>query len=391
MSQKASEEVPIPRGATVLPDARLASGRVGLRTRLALPAPRSLTWAWACAVWIEFAVAALVLQVQLAIAAYPDTSRWGIDTDRILVATHRWLAGQGLYSDKGFLYSPFAVVAGWPAVLIPRDYSLLVLALVEVLLTIAVTRWLCHGSWLPVLLVLTYLPLINDMALGNVMVVMTAAMAISTFAEDRPRSGIALGLVAAAAPKPLLAPYFIWLLFRRRRSALGAFAAGVVALVLALALTGPTAYVDWVHSLASGTSLISPFFGNYGVSAYLPGLAIPIAAAVVGLTVVFVLRADENKSLVWVMAAAILASPYGGPYLALPLLLTLPLLRPWARVYALALLQPVTAISVALAGLLAVVAVPTTLSSAQVPIRSLRESSAATAGRQERSEKGADG
>ena len=353
------------------------SGRAGLRTRLVLPPPRAVTWAFVCALWIGYAILDLIPQVKQVLAIYPDTRWWGMDTDRLLVATHHWLNGQALYGDHEFLYSPVAVVMGWPAALIPRDYSLLVLALVKVLLTIAVTRWVAPGSWLAVVLVLSYLPFINDMALGNVMVPMTAAMAISTFGQDKPRSGIALGLVAAAAPKPLLAPYFIWLLFRRSRSALGAIATGAAVSLIALVLTGPTAYFDWVRNLVSGTSLISPFVGNFGVSAYLPGLALPIMVAITALTLLFVLRADENRSLVWALAAAILASPYGGPYLTLPLLLALPLIRPWARVYALVLLQPLTAISAALAGVVGVLTgPPATMSSAHTPIGSIRRPAA---------------
>jgi hypothetical protein len=123
----------------------------------------------------------------------------------------------------------------------------------------------------------------------------------------------------------------------------------------------------------SGTSLISPFVGNFGVSAYLPGLALPIAVSITALTLLFVLRADENRSLVWALAAAILASPYGGPYLTLPLLLALPLIRPWARVYALVLLQPLTAISAALAGVVGVLTgPPATMDSAHTPLGSVR-------------------
>jgi hypothetical protein len=76
------------------------------------------------------------------------------------------------------------------------------------------------------------------------------------------------------------------------------------------------------------------------------------------LTLIVIVRADENRSLAWVLAAGILVSPYAGPLEGLPLLLALPILRPWPRVYAIAMLQPLTAISIAVGGVVALIAGP---------------------------------
>ena len=317
-----------------------------------------MAWALACICWFAYALFDFGPQVQVVMKLWPYSGWWGMDADRMLVASKALLSGHSLYSDPEFLYSPLAVVLGIPAALVPREYTLLALALVNALLAISVSYWLSRGSWLAILLVVTFLPFINDVALGNFMVPITAAMALACFGQPRRRSGVALGMVAAAIPKPLLAPYFVWLVVHRRRPAEGAIATAAVATVLATAVTGPAAYMDWLHNLAQGTGAIAVWIGNSGVSGYVPAAAVPTAIIVMGLTLLAVARAHENRSLAWVLAAGILVSPYAGGYSTLSLLLVLPLLRPWPRVYALAILNPVATMSAALVGFVALLAGP---------------------------------
>jgi len=183
-------------------------------------------------------------------------------------------------------------------------------------------------------------------------------MAVSTFGQERRRSGVALGLVAAAIPKPLLAPYFLWLIVHRRKTAEGAILTGAALTLVAAVIAGPESCLGWLHNMTRATAYISSWDGNYGVSAYLPDLAVPIAILVMAVTLLVVARAQEYRSLVWVLAAGILVSPYAGPLTALPLLLALPILSPWPRVYAIALLQPLATISAALVGFVALLVGP---------------------------------
>lgn len=329
-----------------------------LRRRVAVPPPRPFMWFFVVGCSVLYAVANMIPQIQQVIRQFPDTGWWGLDADLVFQASRRWLDGQSAYADPSFVYTPLAVLLGAPATHVPREYVLLAYALFKVILAAIVTLWLSRGSWLAVLGVLTFLPLINDVAPGNFMVPITAAMALATFGQERRRSGVPLGLIAAAIPKPLLAPYFVWLLFRRRKSAEGAFIAAAVVTGAAAVVAGPGMYLDWLHNLAQGNRFIWAWPGNSGVSAYLPDLAVPIAILVMALSVIVVLRAHENRSLAWVLAAGILVAPYAGPLAALPLLLTLPILRPWPRLYAILLLQPVATLTVALAGLLAMCLAP---------------------------------
>jgi hypothetical protein len=308
--------------------------------------------------WIAFAILDFGPQLWQVIKALPRSEWWGFDADLVLQGSRRFLDGHAIYSDPSLMYTPAAIILGIPATLVPREYALLAYALLNVLLVIGVTYWVTRGSWLSVLAVLTFLPFINDVAPGNFMVPITAAMAVATFGQPRRRSGIALGLIGAAIPKPLLIPFFLWLLIYRRRAAEGAIATAAVVTLVAAVVVGPASYVDWLHSLSHGSVYIGTWSGNYGVSNYLPSLAVPIAIVVMAVTLAVLVRADENRSFAWVLAAGILVSPYAGPLAGLPLLLAMPILRPWPRVYAIASLQPLTAISIAFGGVVALLVGP---------------------------------
>jgi hypothetical protein len=305
-----------------------------------------------------YGIAAMVPQIQQVIRQFPDTRWWGLDADVVLQASRRVLDGQSAYSDPSLVYTPLAVLLGVPATLVPREPLLLAYALFNIILAAAIALWLSRGSWLAVAGVLTFLPLINDVAPGNFMVPITAAMALATLGQERRRSGIASGFIAAAIPKPLLAPYFVWLAVHRRKSAEGAVITAAVVTLVSAAVAGPASYLEWLHNLAQGSRFMWAWPGNYGVSAYLPGLTVPIEILVMALTLLVVALAHENRSLVWVLAAGILVAPYAGPLAALPLLLALPILRPWPRIYAIALLNPVATWTVALAGVLAMFLMP---------------------------------
>ena len=308
--------------------------------------------------WLATAVLCCWSLVAFAIANFPASDYWAIDAYRIYDASESLLAGRAYSTDSSMLYSPVAVVLGIPATLIPEAYAVLGLALLKLALAVAVARWLSGGSWLAVVLVLTSLPVLNDVMIGNSMVLLTAAMAVSTFAESRRRSGIAIGILAAAVPKPLLAPYFVWLVVYRRRTAEGAIVTALATSMLAAVVAGPGAYVGWLNNLAHGTSFIGAWNGNTGLSSWAPWLTLPAASVVMALTLLVVARASERRSLVWVLAAGVLVAPYDLWYSAVPLLLALPVLRPWPRVYAIALMQPLVSVSVALVGIVALVTAP---------------------------------
>jgi hypothetical protein len=329
------------------------------RAQLDVPPPRRMIWALAVALWLANTIYGCWPLLRYAISRFPDSGYWGIDAYPVYEGSKNLLEGHSYYANTHLLYTPLAMVLTLPATLVSEAFAVLALAVLKIVIAIWVTRWVTHGSWLAVLLVLTSLPVLNDVMIGNFMIPITAAMAISTFGEPRRRSGLALGILAAAIPKPLLAPYFVWLWVRRRKTAEGAILTAATATLLAAAMAGPGAYLAWVGNMAGATSLfIGPWTGNSGISAYAPALALPVAAILMAATVLVVSSASEERSLAWVLAAGILVSPYALWYSAVPLLLALPILRSWPRVYAISLMQPLVSASVALFGIVALMAGP---------------------------------
>ena len=177
--------------------------------------------------------------------------------------------------------------------------------------------------------VLLCLPFLHDLWLGNVNTLLVAAIAIAVTGAPRWPRGVGLGLVAAVFAKPLLLPVLVWLLVARRPVFAGALVAGLAATAVGVLLTGPAAYVDWVHALAGGQArYATDFNGNHGVSAFVPDLWLPIAIAVAAAFLVVLWRRGPDVSFAWSVAVGILVAPYAGTYSALPVLLALPVIGP---------------------------------------------------------------
>src|SRR2546428_7209445 len=120
---------------------------------------------------------------------------------------------------------------------------------------------------------ITSSPAIHDAALGNVMALFAAAVAVSLADRGWGGSGT-LGVTCAVALKPALGPYLLWLLVRRRGSFGRAFAAGLATTALFAILLGPGRYLEYLQALPKTAVLAAPFTGNLGLSAISPALAI---------------------------------------------------------------------------------------------------------------------
>jgi hypothetical protein len=268
---------------------------------------------------------------------------WAIDLRLVTDAGARYLSGAPLYADPKFLYPPLAAVVGAPlSGLDPLAVSL-AWAAAKVALAVAgalaFTRSMGRfARGLAVIGVVTCLPFLHDLWLGNVNALLVAAIALAVAGRPTWARGVALGLVTAIFAKPLLLPVLLWLLVARRTVFAGALFAGLAATAAGLLLTGPAAYVDWVRALSGGQArYASDFAGNHGVSALVPQLWVPIAAAV-GLAFLVVLwRRGRAVSLAWAVTVGILVAPYAGTYSALPVTLALPVVGPALPIVAIVL------------------------------------------------------
>lgn len=267
---------------------------------------------------------------------------WAIDLQLVLDAGQRLIDGEPLYADPKFLYPPLAAVIGAPLTLFAPLPISVVYAAVKVGVAAACTIGLTHG-WtgrdraLAFVGVVTCLPFVHDLFLGNVNAFIVAAMVPAILGAPRARNGVLLGFVAVAFAKPLVVPMLLWLLVWRRPTLLGATITGLIATGLAVMVAGPGSYGEWLQALAGGTRYAAAFAGNHGVTALAPELFVPVAT-ITGLGLVLVLwHRGPRVGLAWAATSGILLAPYAGTYAALPIALALPAIGPLAPGFALAI------------------------------------------------------
>ena len=300
-----------------------------------LPAPGNdprwrLAWFGAIAFVTLFGLAEFTSWL---LGSITGTSWWAEDLRLILDAGTRLAAGGNPYADPKFLYPPAAAVLG--AALGPFDpFAVsIVYAVGKVALALAcvarLTRgWTAFPRTLAVLGVTCSLPFLHDLMLGNANALLVAAAAVALFSADRPRSGVALGVVTALFAKPLLVPILLLLLVRRRRTFGGVLAGGLAVTAVSALVAGPARYLDWVGALREGSRYAAPFAGNHGVTALFPDAWLPVAAMTgIGLLVVL-WRGSWPTAVTWAVTSGILLAPYAGTYAALPIALAVPLIGP---------------------------------------------------------------
>ena len=272
---------------------------------------------------------------ELAIWIGQSPSWWAEDLV-IYDAARRVVGGQALYADPKFFYPPVATLLGIPFLVLDRFGASLVLAAGKILLAAGCVLWLTT-SWraadraLAFVGLVTSLPFLHDLMLGNTNVLVVGAMAAAVVGRSHPWNGVLLGLAAAAFAKPLMIPVLLWLLVRRRETFVGAVAAGAVGSAVGVAVFGLGAYGDWIEGVRAGSIWLStPFAGNHGVTAILPALWPPVAAITAVLLILVLANGGPRTGLVWALASGILLVPYAGTYSALPIALALRAIGPLA-------------------------------------------------------------
>jgi hypothetical protein len=298
---------------------------------------------------ILIGIAALSAVVGLGVVIQIAQPAWALDIDRDVGASKDLLAGR-FGVDRGYLYSPFAAILTVPLTFLPLTTA----AVTWLLLKLAVLAWgVRHetrdlgrfDAALVTLAVLAFVPTSYDLLLGNVSVLVVAAVALVAWRRDGFLTGIALGIVLATAPKPQLIPILIWMLLFRRKALTGAAVTAIVATVLTALVVGIPAYLAWIDILRAPDYLSSPMNGNLTPDALIPSLAIPIK--VVGVAgFLYSLRRGETNALVAAITVGLLIAPYTLAYAAMALLLAV---RP------LALAAPIAAVILSAIGSIAVI------------------------------------
>lgn len=250
------------------------------------------------------------------------------DGERTLHATRIWLEGGQPYDLYGYLYTPFALVINAPLQALGDDLATKLWLTFGVALVVGCTLWATRtlpgwGRLLAVTGVLIFHATVGDYLLANTTMVLVAGMFLVI--EGRGiRSGLLLGVLAAAFPKPLLVPFLLWALVWRPRPLMGVVAGGLAATVVGLVAAGPGLYTRFVEEILNGGGITYLFAGNYGLTLVSPALWAAVAAFVMLALAYVLMRRGERVGLVWAVAGGVLVSPYAPMYSGMPLILALP-------------------------------------------------------------------
>jgi hypothetical protein len=270
------------------------------------------------------AIISVLSGVALAIVTWAFT--WSADIDRNLRAADALLAGH-FGTVEGYVYSPFAAAITVPLLAIPAGAAVLVWFGAKVAAVLAgaaaATRDLPVASrGLIAVSVLSFVPIVHDLLLGNVTVALAAAVAVLAWQRDRALTGIPLGIVLAAVPKPVLIPVLVWMLLHRPRALVGALVVAAVATAATVMIFGIGPYLTWIDALRNPPILSS---GNFALSSWQPASAVLASAVTIAATFV-ALRRGEWPGLVCAVCCGLLVSTYTVVYGAGLLLVVVPAL-----------------------------------------------------------------
>jgi hypothetical protein len=149
---------------------------------------------------------------------------------------------------------------------------------------------------------------LHDLVLANVMAFYVGAIALS-LARPGWLGAMPLGLVCAAALKPVVGPYLLWLLIRRREDFGRVVAVGLVASLACAIVIGPQRYIEYLTALPRMSVLSELPSGNLGLFKSSPQLAILALVGAYVVTVVGAWRLGTWRSAAVAIAACLLAQP----------------------------------------------------------------------------------
>lgn len=238
---------------------------------------------------------------------------WAVDAHRNLAAASAALNGSfGAVPD--YLYSPLAAVLTIPALLVPPDAAVALWLAFKLALLFGGTAVATRGLEVPDraligIAVVTFLPILYDLELGNVTVLVLAAVVLVSWNRDQLITGIPLGLLLAMAPKPQLIPVLLWMVVANRKALAGTIITAGSVTLAGIAITGIPAYLTWV------TTLRAPAYLNAGEIINLAIWSQPMVVIVVGtaaavLAFGLALRRGYWPGFIAAMCLGLLLAPY---------------------------------------------------------------------------------
>ena len=279
------------------------------------------------------AVAAFQVILSAAVVRAIAPNAWLADATRGVEAAQALAAGT-FGTDRGYLYSPLAAMLILATTWIPAGVAggaWLVARLGVLIAGIGrETRGLPTADRLLIALAAAaFLPTVYDLMLGNVSILLVAAVALVAWSPDRLRTGLPLGLALATAPKPALIPILVWMLVFRRRALAGSLGTAGAVTLAAVAVLGVAPYAVWIDVLRHPLYLAGPQGGNFALTGFFPTLVAVALGALAVAAAIVALRRGETPGLLAAVAVGLLVAPYTLAYGAVFLLLAV---RPLAGV-----------------------------------------------------------
>ena len=244
---------------------------------------------------------------------------WAVDAQRNLAAAEALMAGH-FGTVEGYLYSPLAALMTAPFTLVPEAMAIWAWLAFKALLVIVGALVALRGRpalerTAAAIAAVAFLPIVYDLELGNVTVLLIAAVAVVAWRDDGYLSGVPLGLLLATAPKPQLIFVLAWLILYRRRSLAGALATAAASTGLAVLVVGPDPYRAWIEALRAPPYLAGGQVINMSLTALPMPLAVLSVVASLGVALVAV-RRGRWPALTAALALGLLISPYTLVYAA---------------------------------------------------------------------------
>jgi hypothetical protein len=260
------------------------------------------------------------------LGAFP-TAPYALDGNRQLVIASVVLGGGDPYSVPGNLYPPPGAYLLAPLTPLGPEAAIWAWFAIKVAIAVACVIDATRGRplWLRVLALVfvgTFLGVQDDLFLGNVSILLAAAIYVAVSRDPR-WAAIPLGICVALVAKPFLVPVVLWFIVYRRRSAGAMVVTAIGVTIVAVVAMGPGAYLDYFAALRAATGMDLSY--SQGLAALAPQLLIP-ATLVVGVVFVGMLwkSRDESSVLLWSLLVGLVAAPYVVQYSVVPVLAAIP-------------------------------------------------------------------
>ena len=134
--------------------------------------------------------------------------------------------------DCNFPYPPLTALVARPLTWVSPTMAAVAMTLIGLAILITGVRSETRGQAradrvLVAVAALGFAPVVYELLLGQVTLLIAAALYLAVRRADAYQNGLALGIVLAVAPKPLVLPVLVWMMVWRRRALSAALLTGL--------------------------------------------------------------------------------------------------------------------------------------------------------------------